>query len=106
MKLTDLLLQIHLVIVVIISTTLLGSGLNSRSIMVIGLVAAITSFVFTERLGWIRINRVLANLGAIAVAGYAISRFFGNELGSDAKLAAIAMMPTIHERSVPSQYLQ
>jgi hypothetical protein len=87
-------LQIHLVCVVILSTLLLGSGLNDPRMPIIGASAALLSFLFTERLGWIRLNRFVANLLAVGIAVFSIYRFFGDSLSGDVKLGSIANLLT------------
>lgn len=94
MSIAEKCLQVHIVVLVILSTLLLGNGLNSLTVPILGGSAAVLAFIFTERLGWIRLNRPVANLGAIGVAAYAIYRFFQNESTGDVKLTAIANLLT------------
>lgn len=83
-------LQINLLVLVILSTLLLGNGLYSTTVPLVGLVGAIAAYLLTDRMGIIRLDKFIANIAAIIVSSYSIFRFFEVGTVGSAKLSAIA----------------
>lgn len=81
-------LQIVLVLLSILGTILLGLGENDSLIPLAMLVAAPCAAIFTDGLGWLRLNRPLANIAALAAVGYTVVDFLRN--GAQNQLLAIA----------------
>jgi hypothetical protein len=93
------LLQLHICALAFLGSVLLGMGQQSSSLPVLVLFAAVTSYWFTDRLGWFQLNRFLAYVAMLVVAFISLADFFDNSsrslIGSDAshrKLMAIASL--------------
>jgi len=82
------LLQVTLAALSLLGTFLLGLGENDSIIPLLMLVAAPTAVVFTDSLGWLWLNRPLANVAALGAVGYTLVDFFRN--GTPNQLLAIA----------------
>lgn len=83
-------LQVHLVILCLLGS--LFVALSTENLLVPSgvLLAGITSVVFTDALRWLRLNRLLGNLGAVGAVLYSLRDFFRS--GSDGQLLAIASL--------------
>ncbi len=81
-------LSIVMAIMASMSTTMLGLGQGSALLPVMTILAATTSVLFTDTLGWFRLNRVVANLAMLLAAFFSLYGFL--ESGSQQQLWAIA----------------
>lgn len=81
-------LQILLAVLSVLGTLLLGLGENDSLVVLLMLAAAPTAVIFTDILGWLRLNRPLANAAALAAVGYTMIDFFRH--GGQNQLLAIA----------------
>ncbi len=86
------LLQLSLSTLSVLSAILLGIGQQSPHQPFMMLVAAVTSVVFTDRLGWLRLNRFFANAAMIAAAVLTLNDFLGRD--SESQLQAIGGLLT------------
>ncbi len=84
----NLLLSIVMATMASMSTTMLGLGQGSFALPALTVLAASTSVVFTDWLGWFRLNRVVANLAMLMAAFFSLWGFL--ESGSQQQLWAIA----------------
>lgn len=66
--------QIHVAALAIIGAVLLGMG-QQGSLTLLVVFAAVTSVVFTDILGWFRLNRLVANLAALAALFFSLNDF-------------------------------
>ncbi len=84
-------LQYNIALMAMLGTLLFGMGHPERSLKLPLLAAfvAITSVIFTDGLKWFQLNRLVANLFALIVAAYTLTRFHLAELAGD-KLLEIA----------------
>lgn len=83
------LLQISLAALATLGTLLLGYGQDSIYPPLIASIAAIASVIVTDIYGWIRLNRIFANLAALAAAMLVMGDFFMRDYGPH-KLLSIA----------------
>ena len=84
-------LQVNVALLTAFGTVLLGTGqMGTHSVLLslMAVFAASTAVIFTDILGWFRINRTLANLAAIAAVGFSLTDFFGND--AEYQLLAVA----------------
>lgn len=81
-------LQLALVAMVSLGALLLGMGQQNLWLPVLAIVAATTSYYFTDQLGWFRLPRPLANVVALFAVAAAIIDFRYQE--AESKLIAIA----------------
>lgn len=82
------LMQITLVVLAIVSSSLLGMGLGSPRLVVIAFVGAALGFVITDLLKLFRIDGVLANIASVAILFLAMKDFFA--VDSTGKLVSVA----------------
>jgi transglutaminase-like putative cysteine protease len=76
MLLVDRTQQIIVLVLVACSGWLLGIGQQNFNISMLAVTAAVLSFVFNDCLRWIRFNRWIANVVALAVTAVALRGFF------------------------------
>lgn len=81
-------LQISLASLSLLGTVLLGLAEGNSLAPLIMLVAAPAAVIFSDMLGWMRLTRLLANLGALAAVGYTFFDFMRH--GVQNQLLAIA----------------
>jgi hypothetical protein len=81
-------LQISLAALSLLGTTLLGLAEGNSLAALVMLIAAPAAVLFSDSLGWIRLTRPLANLGALAAVGYTFFDFLRH--GTQNQLLAIA----------------
>ena len=84
------LVQIHVALLVSIGALLLGLAQGDLLLTVMVLFAAVTSVVFTDSLGWLRLNRGLANVAAMVALFFSLSDFL--EAGLRSRLLAVASL--------------
>ena len=82
------LLSILVATLAALSTVMLGMGQGSMTLPWVTIVAAITSVLFTDTLGWFRLNRLVANLAMLLAAVVSLHNFF--QAGSHHQLLAVA----------------
>jgi transglutaminase-like putative cysteine protease len=85
------LLQLNVATLTALGAVLLGTGqMSAHSVLlsVLAVLAAVSSVIFTDMLGWFRLNRTLANLAAIMAVGFSLTDFFGND--AEYQLLAVA----------------
>ena len=85
---SNLLLSIVMAIMASMSTAMLGLGQGSAVLPGMTVLAAITSVLFTDKLGWFRLNRIVANLAMLIAAFFSLYGFL--EAGSQQQLWSIA----------------
>ena len=71
-------LQICTAAVAVSGSILLGIGERAPELPLMMLMAALTSVIFTDILGWIRLPKIIANLFMIFIALFAFSDFFNS----------------------------
>lgn len=76
MLLVDRTQQVIVLVLVACSGWLLGIGQQNSNISMLAVTAAVLSFVFNDCLRWIRFNRWIANVVALAVTAVALRGFF------------------------------
>jgi len=81
-------LQICTASVAVIGSMLLGIGERAPELPLMMLIAALTSVIFTDILGWLRLPKIIANIFMIFIAGIALSDFFNST--SQLQLYAVA----------------
>lgn len=81
-------LQITIAVMASLGTIVLGLGQRSVLLPAVAVLVAITSVYFTDMLGWLRLNRNVANVAAILAVLLAVTEFFSLE--RDSQLLAIA----------------
>ena len=84
----NVMLSVVMAIMATMSTTMLGIGQGNALLPMITFMAAATSVVFTDALGWFRLNRVIANLAMLLAAFFSLYGFL--ESNSHQQLVAIA----------------
>ena len=82
------LLQIHMAALAALATLMLGRGQASNLLPTLMIIAAISSVIFTDVLGWFRLHRLVANLAMLFAAFFSLSDFFRSD--SHQQLLAIA----------------
>ena len=85
-------LQITLFIMVLLSSILLGWGMESPSIMATAVAGATLGFIITDCLNIYRLTGVIANIVSLTVLVVAMGNFFGED--GAGKLAAVATLLT------------
>ncbi len=83
-------LQIAVAIMASLGTILLGMGARNALLPLVTIVVAVSSLYLTDKLGWIRLNRNVASLAAVAAVCISVIDFF--QLGSENQLLAIAYL--------------
>ena len=83
-------LQINIAVLAGLGTLLLSLGQPDAQLSVIAILAAATSIIFTDVLGWVRLNRFVANIAALLALGLTISEFFSFD--STSQLLSIAKL--------------
>jgi protein-glutamine gamma-glutamyltransferase len=86
----DRALALHTAALAILGAVFVGSGQEAIFIPALTALAAVTALAVTDIGGWLRLNRWLANILAIAAVGWSLREFF--EIESEEKLMAIANM--------------
>ncbi len=81
-------LQICTAVVAVIGSLLLGIGERAPELPVMMFIAALTSVIFTDILGWLRLPKIIANIFMIFIAAIALSDFFNST--SQLQLYAVA----------------
>jgi hypothetical protein len=81
-------LQICTAAVAVIGSILLGIGEQAPELPLMMLMAALTSVIFTDILGWLRLPKLIANICMIFVAAVALRDFFNST--SQLQLYAVA----------------
>ena len=81
-------LQICTAAVAVIGSILLGIGERAPELPLMMLMAALTSVIFTDILGWLRLPKLIANICMIFVAAVALRDFFNST--SQLQLYAVA----------------
>jgi len=81
-------LQICTAAVAVMGSLLLGIGERAPVLPLMVLMAALTSVIFTDILGWLRLPKIIANLCMIFIAGIAFSDFVNST--SQLQLYAVA----------------
>ncbi|HND51285.1 MAG TPA: DUF3488 and transglutaminase-like domain-containing protein [Pirellulaceae bacterium] len=81
-------LQILIAVLSMLGTFLLGTGQNNATLPLVMFVAAPLALYFTDRRGWFRLNRPVANIAALIAVSYALFDFFSNSVQN--QLLAIA----------------
>ena len=74
-------LQVSIVLLTTLGATLLGTTQGNMQAPVLLLFAGVTSIIFTDRLRWFRLPRIVANLLMIVLAFYWLCVFFGSDAG-------------------------
>ncbi len=74
-------LQVSIILLTTLGATLLGNSQGKLDLPVLLLFAGVTSVVFTDRLGWFSLPRILANVMMILIAFYWLCIFFGSDAG-------------------------
>jgi hypothetical protein len=67
---------------------MLGMGQRDLQLSVVALLAVGASFVLTDMTGWLRLNRTVANVAALAAVGVSINDFL--RFDRDTQLLAVA----------------
>src|SRR4051795_68109 len=75
---TERRLQITLAAMVTLGTLMLGMGQRDMTLPIIAVVAAGLSLYFTDIRGLFHLNRLVANLAALAAVGLSAYQFFHN----------------------------
>ena len=71
-------LQVSIVLLTTLGATLLGTTQGNMQAPVLLLFAGVTSIIFTDRLRWFRLTRIVANVLMILLAFYWLCVFFGS----------------------------
>ncbi len=74
-------LQVSIILLTTLGATLLGTSQGNLDLPIMLLFAGVTSVVFTDRLGWFSLPRILANMLMILIAFYWLCNFFGSDAG-------------------------
>jgi hypothetical protein len=82
------LIQINMFVLAILSSTLLGLGMESQRLIVIALVGATLGFIVCDLFDLFRIEGALANIASIVILYLAMNSFFS--VDSTGKLVAVA----------------
>ncbi len=110
MLLVDRTQQIIVLILVACSGWLLGIGQQNSGISILAVSAAILSFVFNDWLQWVRFNRWVANVVALAVTAVALRGFFHadspNQLFMIANLLIYLQIVLLFQVKTPRVYWQ
>ena len=72
-------LQVSVVMLTTLGTTLLGTSQGNLKLAILLLFAGITSVIFTDRLCWFRLPRILANVMIVLLAFFWLAVFFGSD---------------------------
>ena len=101
-------LQINIAVLAGLGTLLLSLGQPDAQLSVIAILAAATSIIFTDVLGWVRLNRFVANIAALLALGLTISEFFSfdstSQLLSIAKLLIYLQIVLLFQRKTIRLY--
>lgn len=84
----DHMLPLAVAIVSALGVIMLGMGQRDLRLALVALVAIATSFVLTDLNGWVRLNRMVANIAALAAVGVSVRDFM--RFDADTQLLAIA----------------
>ena len=82
------LMQVSLLLVALISSSLIALSTNSLGLFFVASICAVSGFVFTDFLKWFRIEGWLANVVSIAILFLAMKDFFN--IDNSGKLIAVA----------------
>lgn len=80
--------QLHVAVLAVLGAVLLGMGQQSPVLPLLAVFAAVTSVLFTDILGWFRLNRFVANLAALVALFFSVNDFIQPDMR--AQLLAIA----------------
>ncbi|MDH3717558.1 MAG: DUF3488 and transglutaminase-like domain-containing protein [Planctomycetota bacterium] len=83
-------LQIAFAVMASLGTILLGMGSQNVVLPVVAVFVAITSVYFTDTVGWIKLNRTVGSVAALAAVGLSLIDFY--QLGRERQLLAIAYL--------------
>src|SRR5262245_4339448 len=86
----DRALQLHVAVLAILGAVFAGHGGESAFVPMLTALAAVAAVSLTDVLGWVRLNRWLANAVALVAVVWSLRQFF--EIASEEKLMAIANM--------------
>jgi protein-glutamine gamma-glutamyltransferase len=86
----DRALQLHTAALVIFGAVFVGQRQDAVLVPALAAMAAVIAVAVTDVLGWMRLNRWVANAVAIFAVGWSLREFF--EIASEEKLLAIAHM--------------
>src|SRR4029078_3341466 len=86
----DRALQLHTAALALLGAVFVGHGGEAVFIPVATALAAVSAVALTDVLGWLRLNRWLANLIAIVAGVWSLRDIF--DIASEEKLMAIANM--------------
>jgi hypothetical protein len=84
----DHMLPLTVAIVSALGVVMLGMGQRDLRLALVALVAIAASFVLTDLNGWVRLNRMVANIAALAAVGVSVRDFM--RFDADTQLLAIA----------------
>jgi hypothetical protein len=83
-------LSLHTAALAILGAMFVGRGQESIFVPAVTVLAAVAAVIVTDSLGWLRLNRWLANLIYVVAVGWSLREFF--HIQSEEKLMAIANM--------------
>jgi hypothetical protein len=84
----DHMLPLAVAIVSALGVVMLGMGQRDLRLALVALVAIAASFILTDLKDWVRLNRMVANVAALAAVGASIRDFM--RFDADTQLLAIA----------------
>src|SRR2546423_6318704 len=85
----DRALELHIAALTILGAVFVGRP-EAAMVPAITALSAVVAVAVTDVMGWLRLNRWLANLIAVVAMGWSLRQFF--EIASEEKLMAIANM--------------
>ncbi|HEV3417449.1 MAG TPA: DUF3488 and transglutaminase-like domain-containing protein [Pirellulales bacterium] len=104
------LLQINIAVLVPLGTMMLGMGDQGMTLAAVVLVASVSSIFVTDRWGWIRLNRVVANIIALVATVVSFSEFVhaasGDQLLAIANLLVYLQVVLLFQRKTVRRYWQ
>lgn len=93
---TERKLQLFVVLIAILSASLLGLSEHNPLLPVLMLMVGVLSFVLTDWLKWIKLPKIIANLGMLVIATYTVMDFIAQpsqqQLYSIARLLVFVQM--------------
>ena len=72
---TERTLQLFIVLTAVVSTSLLGISEQNPMLPVLMVMIGTLSFVLTDSLKWIKLPKIIANLGMLIIATYTVMEF-------------------------------
>jgi transglutaminase-like putative cysteine protease len=85
---SDHMLPLVVAVVSALGVVMLGMGQRDLRLALVALIAIAASFILTDLKGWVRLNRIVANIAALTAVGVSIRDFM--RFDSDTQLLAIA----------------